>query len=127
MGNREDLLAGAKKCLLDKGYARTTARDIAAAAGTSLAAIGYHFRTKDALLNEAVLDLTGTEFGNAFEKALRSTNATDGLAGFEAVWDQLIDALRQHRAVLAVSAETLGQIEHVPEIRAAYRAAQPHA
>ena len=29
MGNREDLLAGAKKCLYEKGYARTTARDIA--------------------------------------------------------------------------------------------------
>ena len=32
MGNREDLLAGAKKCLYEKGYARTTARDIASAA-----------------------------------------------------------------------------------------------
>ncbi|MGH4006514.1 MAG: TetR family transcriptional regulator, partial [Pseudonocardiaceae bacterium] len=44
MGNREDLLAGAKRCLYEKGYGRTTARDIAAAAGgVSLAAIGYHF------------------------------------------------------------------------------------
>ncbi|MET1071471.1 MAG: TetR family transcriptional regulator, partial [Umezawaea sp.] len=33
MGNREDLLVGAKRCLLDKGYARTTARDIATEAG----------------------------------------------------------------------------------------------
>ena len=33
MGNREDLLAAAKRCLYEKGYAHTTARDIAAASG----------------------------------------------------------------------------------------------
>ena len=35
MGNREDLLAGAQRCLYEKGYARTTARDIASASGVS--------------------------------------------------------------------------------------------
>ncbi|GAA1582016.1 TetR/AcrR family transcriptional regulator [Actinoplanes couchii] len=54
MGNREDLLDAAKRCLYDKGYARTTARDVAAAAGVSLAAIGYHFGTKELLLNAAL-------------------------------------------------------------------------
>jgi AcrR family transcriptional regulator len=33
VGNREDLIAGAKRCLLEKGYVRTTVRDIAAASG----------------------------------------------------------------------------------------------
>src|SRR6185437_10410782 len=50
MGNREDLLEGAKRCLLEKGYRATTARDIAAASGVSLAAIGYHFGSKEALM-----------------------------------------------------------------------------
>ena len=59
MGNREDLLAGAKRCLMEKGYARTTARDIAAASGVSLAAIGYHFGSKDALMNQAVYESVG--------------------------------------------------------------------
>jgi AcrR family transcriptional regulator len=59
MGNREDLIAGAKRCLLEKGYAATTARDIAAASGVSLAAIGYHFGSKDALMNQAVYDSVG--------------------------------------------------------------------
>ena len=52
MNNREALLVAAKQCLLEKGYARTTARDIASAAKVSLAAIGYHFSSKDALLTE---------------------------------------------------------------------------
>src|ERR1700728_4547447 len=59
MGNREDLIAGAKHCLLTKGYAATTARDIAAASGVSLAAIGYHFGSKDALMNQAVFSAVG--------------------------------------------------------------------
>jgi AcrR family transcriptional regulator len=46
MGNREELIAGAKRCLIEKGFARTTARDIASASGVSLAAIGYHFGSK---------------------------------------------------------------------------------
>jgi AcrR family transcriptional regulator len=55
MGNREALLEGAKRCLLEKGYARTTARDIADAAGVSLAAIGYHFGSKETLLEQAFM------------------------------------------------------------------------
>lgn len=56
MGNRDALLDGALRCLLDEGYARTTARDIAAASGTSLAAIGYPFRSTEQLLQEAVAE-----------------------------------------------------------------------
>ena len=36
MGHREDLLTAARQCLEDKGYARTTARDLVAASGTNL-------------------------------------------------------------------------------------------
>ena len=54
MGHREDLLAGARRCLEERGYARTTARDLVAASGTNLASIGYHFGSKEALLNEAI-------------------------------------------------------------------------
>jgi AcrR family transcriptional regulator len=49
----------AEKCLLEKGYNRTTARDIVSSAGVSLAAIGYHFSSKEALLTEALLDSFG--------------------------------------------------------------------
>ena len=36
MGHREDLLEGAKRCLLEKGFVRTTARDIVKESGTNL-------------------------------------------------------------------------------------------
>ena len=49
MGHKEDLLDGAKRMLLERGYANTTARDIVAASKTNLASIGYHFGSKEQL------------------------------------------------------------------------------
>lgn len=59
-GNREKLLRGAIACLRNRGYANTTARDLAAASGANLASIGYHFGGKEALLNEAVAETART-------------------------------------------------------------------
>ena len=56
MGHKEDLLAAARRCLITRGYARTTARDLVAESGTNLASIGYHFGSKDALLTQALWD-----------------------------------------------------------------------
>lgn len=79
MGNREDLLTGAKRCLIEKGYARTTARDIAAASGVSLAAIGYHFGSKDALMNQAVFESVG-DWADELEKVMTAEGRADATA-----------------------------------------------
>lgn len=55
-GNREKLLRAALICLRDKGWAATTARDLARISGANLASIGYHFGSKDALLDEAIIE-----------------------------------------------------------------------
>jgi AcrR family transcriptional regulator len=92
MGNREDLLTGAKRCLIEKGYAATTARDIAAASGVSLAAIGYHFGSKDALMNQAVFESIG-EWGQDLQDALTAAGPPEPehpLAHFEAVMRQTL-------------------------------------
>jgi AcrR family transcriptional regulator len=52
--NRQKLLDGALESVLDKGYAHTTARDVATASGANLASIGYHFGGMDALLEEVL-------------------------------------------------------------------------
>src|SRR5581483_4854381 len=52
--HRDRLLAAALTCLQDRGYAHTTARDLVAASGTNLRSIGYHFGSKEALLDEAL-------------------------------------------------------------------------
>jgi AcrR family transcriptional regulator len=128
MGNREDLLAGAKQCLYEKGYLRTTARDIASASGVSLAGIGYHFGSKDALMNQALFEAIG-EFGDTMESSL----AVDtGLAGgslerFEAVWAQVIASFTNHRKLWLASFEPVAQLDHVPEIREFFAMAAQHS
>ncbi len=76
MGNREALIEGAKTCLREKGYTRTTARDIATAAGVSLAAIGYHFGSKDALLNEAMRQAL-SEWGDELSRTMSAGPTAD--------------------------------------------------
>jgi AcrR family transcriptional regulator len=49
------LLEGTLACLRERGVAGTTSRDIAAAAGVNLAAITYHFGSKDELVARALL------------------------------------------------------------------------
>jgi AcrR family transcriptional regulator len=117
MGNREALLLGAKQCLLEKGYTRTTARDIAAAAGVSLAAIGYHFSSKEALLTEALI-LAIDDWGMDFRHALMTVpDHADPAQRFEATWARLIETFHTHRPLWAANFELFAQMDHLPEIR----------
>jgi AcrR family transcriptional regulator len=119
MGNREDLLAGAKRCLYEKGYARTTARDISAAAGTSLAAIGYHFKSTEALLNAALLDTCG-EWGAELQRVLAAEALPEAtpLERFEFIWKQVFESFSTHRRMVSATLEAQASLGHLPEIRA---------
>lgn len=118
MNNRDALLAAAKKCLLEKGYNRTTARDIASTAGVSLAAIGYHFESKDALLTEALLMAFG-EWDQELQQALNSAGARDGTpaARFEATWAKVIATFESHRALWVANFEIFAQMVSQPTTR----------
>src|SRR5215472_4877077 len=52
--HRTRLLAAARELLRERDYGTITARDLVAASGTNLGSIGYHFGSKEALLNEAI-------------------------------------------------------------------------
>ncbi|CAM2894391.1 TetR family transcriptional regulator [Saccharomonospora xinjiangensis] len=118
MGNREALLDGARKCLLEKGYGRTTVRDIAAAAGVSMAAIGYHFGSKEALLNAALVELNGAELGCEIEHALAAADPQqDPIDRFATALDSIAETFSRHRHLLAASMEGFAQAERNPEVR----------
>jgi AcrR family transcriptional regulator len=51
---RTRLLDAAQRCVRERGIAGATSREITAAAGANLAAITYHFGSKDELLAEAL-------------------------------------------------------------------------
>ncbi|MCM6772321.1 TetR/AcrR family transcriptional regulator [Nocardia sp. CDC159] len=120
MGNREDLLTGARKAILERGLAKVTARDIAAAAGVSLAAIGYHFGSKDRLVVEAVTEAVGTEIGDGMYAAIRDATG-EGSALWESLagtWNGMLDVVRDHREQLQLSFENASNVMRSEELRA---------
>jgi AcrR family transcriptional regulator len=118
MGHREDLLAGAVACLREKGYARTTARDIVAASGTNLASIGYHYGSVRALLNAAVLAAI-QEWGDQLARTM--TAAIDPVAPFpqrfEQYWTAVLASFEEYRQVWAATFDLYAVAGHVPEVR----------
>lgn len=128
MGNREDLIAGAKRCLAEKGYARTTVRDIAGAAQVSMAAIGYHFGSREALLNAAVLDALG-ELGeeligptrsarNAEESSGATSDTEQDAEWYQELWRRRIASMHARRFTWLASVEAVVQAEQSDHLRA---------
>ena len=99
MGNREDLLRGAKECLVDRGWSNTTVRDIATSAGVSHAAIGYHFGSRERLLVEALmeeldeLDVRMATDGQSVAPADRWRALIDSFATDKALWISQLEAI----------------------------------
>jgi len=56
---RQQLLEIAGRVFAEKGYARTTSREICAAAGTNVAAVNYHFGGKDGLYEAVLIEAHG--------------------------------------------------------------------
>ncbi|MEV6326778.1 TetR/AcrR family transcriptional regulator [Streptomyces sp. NPDC051909] len=126
MGHKEDLLEGAKRCLLEKGYGRTTARDVVAASGTNLASIGYHYGSKDALLQQAFLALTeewGESVGGADAEGGGKLPA-DPYERFRAVWERLIDAAEASRPVWKLQTEVVTRLDDDEKLREAIKEPQ---
>ncbi|MCG5218610.1 TetR/AcrR family transcriptional regulator [Streptosporangium sp. KLBMP 9127] len=117
MGNREDLVAGARRCLEEKGWARTTVRDIAAASGgVSMAAIGYHFGSREALLNAALIEAID-EWGSETGRTLANYAGDTSGEQYEAMWTGITESFGTHRNLWIATIEALLQSEHSPELR----------
>ncbi|MEW2264034.1 TetR/AcrR family transcriptional regulator [Streptomyces sp. NPDC047853] len=118
MGHREDLLEGAKRCLLKKGFARTTARDVVKESGTNLASIGYHYGSKDALLAQAYVSLV-EGMGDAFEgdRAALEETAPGSTERFQVVWTNIIRTMRGPGSIWHLSMEILVMGDRMPEVR----------
>ena len=112
-------MAGARQAILERGLAKVTARDIAGAAGVSLAAIGYHFGTKDRLVAEAIAEATGTEIGDGMERAIRDAGEGRSLAqSLETVWNGMLDVIEKHPDQLLLSFENGVRTARSPESQA---------
>jgi AcrR family transcriptional regulator len=124
MGHREDLLDGAKRCLYEKGYARTTARDIVAASGTNLASIGYHYGSKENLLNAALMSAT-EDWGDAIGAAVDAAPPTaDPYERFGAIFARVLESFAAFRPLWSATFESLSQLDHADQVRAFFAEVQ---
>lgn len=122
MGHREDLLEGAKRCLLTKGFVSTTARDIVKESGTNLGSIGYHYGSKDALLVEAFVALVETTGGGFEDAPAGEDGARNGAKGgslerFEQVWSNILRDVPESRAIWMLTFEVITQGERLAGVR----------
>jgi AcrR family transcriptional regulator len=115
--SREQLLAGAIECLQTRGYARTTARDIAAASGANLASIGYHFGSKEGLLNAAIIHMY-EEWTSRIGEAAFATPEAPPLERMARSWVAMLDAFEEQRPLLVAFVESMAQAERSQELRA---------
>lgn len=120
-GHRERLLEAAIACLQEKGYARTTSRDLVAASGTNLASIGYHFDSKEGLLNAAVIE--------AFQRWLKPLVALAAEPGPATPLERLrrglegvTESLEENRPLVAAALEAWAQLPRSADLRAAMKA-----
>src|SRR5438874_3762379 len=108
--HRDQLVKGAIKCLQTKGYARTTARDIATASGANLASIGYHFGSKEALLNEAMIRLFKRRNWRVGEATLAGEQATP-LERLTATFGAAGEVFKAPRPLFVAFVEAIAQAE----------------
>jgi AcrR family transcriptional regulator len=123
MGNREDLLAGARKVIIERGVANATARDIAAAAGVSLAAIGYHFGSKERLLTAALTDAVGTAIGDGMGELIRDGASQPPLESFAHLWNGVPGIFAANRDAILASFENSLRIVRDPDAQQQMNAA----
>lgn len=125
MNTKDKLLAAARKCLLELGYARTTVRDLVAASGANQAAINYHFGSKEKLLVTALNQLN-TTWGELLFTALTGPDGADGTAGkrtraskvdHEALWERIIASIQENRALWFVNFESVASARHDDQIK----------
>lgn len=116
MGHKEALLIAARRCIEEIGYSRTTARDLVAASNTNLASIGYHYGSKEALLDKAIAQA----FDEWTEQAISIALANSGTGPLERLalgWRAMLDSFADHRALLVSFVEAAAAARRRPELQ----------
>jgi AcrR family transcriptional regulator len=126
---RRSLLDATRRCVRDRGIGGATSREITAAAGANLAAITYHFGSKEELLAEALFGELERRIAPALESLgeidrgeslapddpLRS--ATDPVAQMLVAVQQLLAEFERSRRDALVYLEALLMAAHDPRYR----------
>ncbi len=116
MSHHDALLEAARRLILEKGFAATTARDLVAASGTNLGSIGYHFGSREALLSQAIEEL----FDEWTELLAGAAFLDEGASPLERLTASLkatMATLDEHQALIRAFVEALAYAERSPAFR----------
>jgi AcrR family transcriptional regulator len=113
--HRDALLDAAKRLLRERDYGNITARDLVTASNTNLGSIGYHFGSKEALLNEAIGHAL-EEWTEAIGRATRADPGTTRMERLRRSWRAILDEFDQVRPYFLAFIEALARSAHSPEL-----------
>ena len=116
MSHRDALLDAARRLIVEKGFAATTARDLVAASNTNLGSIGYHFGSREALLSRALEELFN-EWTELLAGAAFSESDASALERLTATWKATLDSLHEHQPLIRAFVEALAYAERSPPFR----------
>ena len=114
--SKDRLLQGALTCIAQQGYAATSSRDIARAAGANVASINYHFGSKDTLVNAALSQC----FGMWNQRVEQAFEAAAGLAPRDqlgAILHAAIDSFADLRSSVHACVESYAPALRSQELR----------
>lgn len=109
-------MEGAIECLQARGYGRTTSRDLAAAAGSNLAAITYHYGSKEELLNQALIEGL-RRWGEAIADSAFSAADGDAATVLDHLAREVETSFERNRGLARAFAEALAQANHSRVVR----------
>jgi AcrR family transcriptional regulator len=113
--HRDALLVAAKRLLRERDYGNITARDLVAASNTNLGSIGYHFGSKEELLNEAIGQAL-EEWTEAISRATRAVPGATPIERMRSSWRAVLDEFEQVRPYFLAFIEALARSAHSPEL-----------
>ena len=116
---RQRLLEATRRCVRHRGLAGTTSREITAEADANLAAITYHFGSKDELVAEALLDGLRSWLQPGLDALAEAEDPATGM--LQAV-QALLATYDEHRGEAAVHLEALVQASRLPTLGDGVRA-----
>ena len=114
--HRTRLLEAAQTLLREREYGNITARDLVAASNTNLGSIGYHFGSKETLLNEAI-GLALEDWAEAIGRAIRGDTRAGLPALMASSLRSVLDEYDSIRPYYHAFIEALARSARSPELR----------
>lgn len=116
MDTRQRLLEAAIRLLQEKGYARTTTRQIVATAGAHLPSVNYYFGSKERLLQEAVVEAL-RRWGQTTMAVANDPEPADPRERLQRSVQRFLATLEADRPYVVAALEALAQAERSDELR----------